>query len=47
MSEPAAARNLHGRAPERSPVVLLVIDAINDFDFDEGRQVLPPISAPS
>lgn len=40
MSARAAASNLHGSAPDRSPVVLLVIDAINDFDFEEGRRVL-------
>jgi nicotinamidase-related amidase len=39
MSARAAASNLHGSAPDRSPVVLLVIDAINDFDFADGRQV--------
>lgn len=32
--------DLHGSAPDRSPVVLLVIDAINDFAFDEGARVL-------
>ena len=32
--------DLHGNVPDRSPVVLLVIDAINDFAFEEGRQVL-------
>ncbi|HEX7784621.1 MAG TPA: isochorismatase family protein, partial [Methylomirabilota bacterium] len=35
----AAASDLHGSAPDRSPVVLLVIDAINDFEFEEGLQV--------
>ena len=34
------AGDLHGNAPDRSPVVLLVIDAINDFTFEEGGQVL-------
>jgi nicotinamidase-related amidase len=34
------AADLHGNAPDRSPVVLLVIDAINDFMFEEGGQVL-------
>jgi nicotinamidase-related amidase len=34
------AADLHGNAPDRSPVVLLVIDAINDFTFEEGGQVL-------
>ncbi|HEY7203207.1 MAG TPA: isochorismatase family cysteine hydrolase [Methylomirabilota bacterium] len=36
----SAASDLHGSAPDRSPVVLLVIDAINDFDFEDGRPVL-------
>ena len=36
----AGARDLHGNAPDSSPVVLLVIDAINDFMFEEGWQVL-------
>ncbi|HKA62185.1 MAG TPA: isochorismatase family cysteine hydrolase [Methylomirabilota bacterium] len=40
MSARAPTRNLHGGAPGRSPVVLLVIDAINDFDFEEGKEVL-------
>ena len=40
MSARAAARNLHGSARDRSPVVLLVIDVINDFDFEDGRRVL-------
>lgn len=36
--------NLHGSKPNPSPVVLLVIDAINDFRFAEGRQVLKEAS---
>lgn len=36
----SGAEDLHGSAPDSSPVVLLVIDAINDFQFVEGRQVL-------
>ena len=36
----SSAEDLHGSAPDSSPVVLLVIDAINDFTFAEGRQVL-------
>lgn len=32
--------DLNGSAPDRSPVVLLVIDAINDFAFEDGRRVL-------
>jgi nicotinamidase-related amidase len=34
------ANDLHGSAPDRSPVVLLLIDAINDFTFEESRPVL-------
>jgi nicotinamidase-related amidase len=34
------ASNLHGSAPDRSAVVLLVIDAINDFAFPESAPVL-------
>ncbi len=32
--------DLDGRAPDASPVVLLVIDAINDFTFEDAREVL-------
>jgi hypothetical protein len=30
------ARDLHGSAPDCSPVTLLVIDAVNDFAYEEG-----------
>ena len=40
----SATGNLHGSKPNPSPVVLLVIDAINDFRFAEGRQVLKEAS---
>ena len=33
-------RDPHGVAPERSSVVLLLVDVINDFDFPEGRKLL-------
>ena len=36
----SGTEDLHGSAPDSSPVVLLVIDAINDFRFPEGREVL-------
>ena len=36
----AGASDLHGSAPDSSPIVLLVIDAINEFTFKDGRQVL-------
>jgi nicotinamidase-related amidase len=32
--------NLHGNAPDSSPVALLLIDVINDLEFDEGDQLL-------
>lgn len=32
--------DLHGNAPDKSPVALLLIDVINDMDFDEGAQLL-------
>jgi nicotinamidase-related amidase len=36
----AGEQDLHGHVPDSSPVVMLVIDAINDFTFEEGSQVL-------
>ncbi len=37
-----AARNpdLHGNAPDKSPVALILIDVINALDFDQGEQLL-------
>jgi nicotinamidase-related amidase len=32
--------DLHGNAPDKSPVALLLIDVINDLDFSEGDQLL-------
>ena len=32
--------DLRGNAPDKSPVVLLLIDVINDFEFDEGAEAL-------
>jgi nicotinamidase-related amidase len=32
--------DLHGNAPDKSPVALLLIDVINDLDFPEGEQLL-------
>jgi nicotinamidase-related amidase len=37
---PAANRNLHGNAPDKSAVALLMVDVINDFDFPEAEQLL-------
>jgi nicotinamidase-related amidase len=33
--------DLHGNAPDKSPVVLLIIDMISDFEFDSGERILP------
>lgn len=35
-----SAEDLHGSAPDKSPVALLLIDVINDLDFPEGEQLL-------
>src|SRR5215207_2253713 len=32
--------DLHGNAPDKSPVAVLLIDVINDLDFPEGDQLL-------
>lgn len=37
---PATNENLHGNAPDKSEVALLLIDLINDLDFPEGDQLL-------
>ncbi|HEX7448117.1 MAG TPA: isochorismatase family cysteine hydrolase [Pirellulales bacterium] len=33
--------DLHGNAPDKSEVALLLIDVINDLEFPEGDQMLP------
>lgn len=33
--------DLHGNAPDTSPVVLLLIDVINDLEFEGGETLLP------
>ena len=33
--------DLHGYAPDESPVALLIIDMINAFDFDGAKAMLP------
>jgi nicotinamidase-related amidase len=37
---PAKNEDLHGNAPDKSDVALLLIDVINDLDFPEGEQLL-------
>ena len=34
---PVQNEDLHGSAPDKSPLALLLIDVINDLEFDEGR----------
>jgi nicotinamidase-related amidase len=37
---PPRSKDLHGSVPEKSPVVLLLIDVINDMDFPSGDRLL-------
>jgi nicotinamidase-related amidase len=37
---PDKNHDLHGNAPDKSPVALLLIDVINDLEFDTGKQIL-------
>jgi nicotinamidase-related amidase len=37
---PAKNRDLHGNVPDRSPVALLLIDVINDLEFEGGDALL-------
>jgi nicotinamidase-related amidase len=37
---PVKNTDLHGNAPDKSDVALLIIDMINDLDFPEGEQLL-------
>ena len=34
------SHDLHGSAPDKSEAALLLIDVINDFDFEEGDELL-------
>src|SRR5690606_23976661 len=40
MPKPAKNRDLHGNAPDKSPVALILIDVINDLEFPAGDQLL-------
>lgn len=31
--------NLHGNAPDKSDVVLILIDVISDFEFEDGEKL--------
>lgn len=37
---PSKNQDLHGNAPDKSAVALLLIDVINDLEFKEGEQLL-------
>jgi nicotinamidase-related amidase len=38
---PARQHDLHGSAPDNSPVALLLIDFINDFEFKGAEKIFP------
>lgn len=38
---PIKSEDLHGFVPDTSGAALLLIDVINDFEFPEGRELLP------
>jgi len=38
---PARNHDLHGNVPDTSPVALVLIDFINDLEFDSGGKLLP------
>jgi nicotinamidase-related amidase len=40
MGEPARNEDLHGNVPDKSDIALLLIDVINDLEFEEGGQLL-------
>jgi nicotinamidase-related amidase len=35
------SKDLHGAAPDKCPVALLLIDWINDLEFDRGEEIFP------
>jgi nicotinamidase-related amidase len=37
---PAKNEDLHGNVPDKADVALLLIDVINDLEFDEGEQLI-------
>jgi nicotinamidase-related amidase len=41
MSKATSSKSLHGDTSDRSSLTLLIIDAINDFAFPEGLDMLP------
>ena len=39
---PTKNHDLHGNVPDQSPVVVLVVDVINDLEFEGGEQLRQP-----
>ncbi|MGI8424053.1 MAG: hypothetical protein ACR2NO_08095 [Chloroflexota bacterium] len=37
---PACNPDLHGNVPDQSPVAIILIDVINDFEFETGQYLL-------
>ena len=37
---PARNRDLHGSAPDKCEIALLIVDVINDFNFPEAKQLM-------
>src|SRR5437762_1514397 len=44
---PARDSDLHGSAPDKAVVALLIVDVINDLDFPEAKQLLRFVPAMS
>lgn len=42
---PQKSENLHGSAPDQSPVALVLIDMINDLEFEGGENIAGPAAA--
>lgn len=42
---PHQSQDLHGNAPDQSPVALLLIDMINDLEFPGGENIQKPATA--
>ena len=42
MATPARNPDLHGNVPDKSDVALLLIDVLNDLEFDSGARLLKP-----
>ena len=42
---PIKNEDLHGNAPDKSDVALLLIDVINDLEFPDGEQLFAPCAS--